>query len=125
MPLYGRAFTDTAGPGEKFNGIGPGSWEEGVWDYKALPQEGSVVQTRTDIGASFTWNEETQTLISYDNVEVAAMKANYIKENGLGGGMWWELSGDREGSDSLVEVVSHAPFSRRYRIDRSECSFFV
>ena len=105
MPLYGRAFTSTNGPGHHYSGCGEGSWEQGVWDYKALPHLGAQEQHDSDIGASWSYCSNTKTMISYDTVQAAKQKAKFVRDYGLGGGMWWESSGDKlRGQGSLIET---------------------
>ncbi|ORY09764.1 glycoside hydrolase superfamily [Clohesyomyces aquaticus] len=106
MPLYGRAFIQTAGPGQPFTGgVGEGSFEAGVWDFKDLPKPGHDEHINEEVGASYSFDKATGTMVSYDTVEMACKKAQYIKQHGLGGAMWWELSGDKTGEESIVSNV--------------------
>lgn len=105
MPLYGRAFQGTEGLGQPYSGVGEGTWENGVHDYKKLPLEGAEERIDYESGATYCYNPNTKTLVSYDTPGMARMKAEYIVERGLGGGMWWESSADKEGPDSLIGTV--------------------
>ncbi|KAJ5093018.1 hypothetical protein N7456_008879 [Penicillium angulare] len=108
MPLYGRAFTNTNGPGSQFSGVGQGSWENGVWDYKALPRPGSSEQTDQSIGASWCYDSGSRTMVSYDDQAVSRQKADYVRQRRLGGGMWWEASGDKGDGGSLISTFVNA-----------------
>ncbi|KAK6506728.1 hypothetical protein TWF481_005187 [Arthrobotrys musiformis] len=47
-------------------------------------------------------------MVSFDTTNVVKWKAQFIKDKGLGGAMWWETSGDKLGSESLVQTVVDA-----------------
>lgn len=105
MPLYGRAFENTAGLGQPFQGVGEGSWEQGVFDYKALPLAGSREIYDEGAGASYCYSDAQKKLVTYDTPEMARLKTDFIKQRGLGGAMWWESSADKPGAESLIGTV--------------------
>lgn len=105
MPLYGRAFENTHGLGQPYSGVGEGTWENGVFDYKKLPLQGAEEMVDYEAGASYCYHQGLRKLVSYDTVPMARQKAEYIKERRLGGGMWWESSADKEGAESLIGNV--------------------
>ncbi|KAI1757717.1 glycoside hydrolase superfamily [Xylaria castorea] len=105
MPLYGRAFQATDGPGAPYSGVGEGTWENGVHDYKKLPLDGAEERVDEEVGATYCYHPGTRTMVSYDTVPMARRKAEYIVEKELGGAMWWESSADKEGEGSLIANV--------------------
>lgn len=106
IPLYGRAFANTDGPGCPFQGGGTaGSWENGIWDYKDLPQFGAHQELESvfeqgGAGASWSYDPSKRLMISYDTVPMVEEKTRYILDSGFGGAVWWEASGDRREQNS-------------------------
>lgn len=105
MPLYGRAFQATDGPGCAYAGVGEGTWENGVHDYKKLPLPGAEERVDDEAGASYCYHPGTKTMVSYDTVPMARRKTEFLRDRGLGGAMWWESSADKEGGESLIGNV--------------------
>ena len=111
IPMYGRAFENTAGIGAPFSGvstpvtcsypsgadrarlqIGPGTIEAGIYSYKFLPLAGATVYDNlTDI-ASYSYDAAKRELVSYDTPRVATLKAQYAQNKNLAGAMFWEVS---------------------------------
>ncbi|KAL1745233.1 glycoside hydrolase family 18 and carbohydrate-binding module family 5 protein [Schizophyllum fasciatum] len=105
IPLYGRAFEDTNGLGKPYNGVGPGTSEPGIYSYKALPLAGANVYQNTSSVASFSYDPRKREFVSYDTPGITKLKAQYVASNGLAGTMFWELSSDKVGADSLVSAA--------------------
>ncbi|KAH8775434.1 family 18 glycosyl hydrolase [Diaporthe sp. PMI_573] len=108
MPIYGRSFEATGGIGQTYTGVGSGSWENGVWDYKVLPKAGATVITDQAAGATYSYDSASKELITYDTPAMVSTKVNYLKSKGLGGSMFWEASGDRNDSGSLLTTSYNA-----------------
>ncbi|KAK4056801.1 Chitinase 4 [Microbotryomycetes sp. JL221] len=121
LPLYGRSFLNTnSGPGQPYNGIGQGSWEAGTYDYKALPLSGSQTGYDPQLVASWCYEPMKREWITYDSMDSALAKAEFVNLNGLAGCMYWEASGDQtKGSgQSIIEGV--AKILRNKKLDSRE-----
>ncbi|KAI1073334.1 hypothetical protein LB507_011651, partial [Fusarium sp. FIESC RH6] len=109
MPVYGRSFLGSSDMGESYSGVGLankalGSWEDGVWDYKALSKQGLTAMYDEKAQAYYGKDPSGLSIYSYDTPEAVQKKVSYLKQHGLGGAMFWEASGDGKGLESLVEV---------------------
>jgi chitinase len=105
MPIYGRAFENTDGLGKPFSGTGQGTWENGVHDFKKLPLDEAREDCDEEAGATYSYDPVKRVLVTYDTVEMARKKAGWIRQEGLGGAMWWESSADDVEESSLINSV--------------------
>ncbi|KAG8221561.1 glycoside hydrolase superfamily [Butyriboletus roseoflavus] len=105
IPLYGRAFENTNGIGQSYSGIGPGTLQAGVYSYKDLPIPGARVFEDLEDVTSYSYDPIKRELVSYDIPDIVRIKAEYIMSKSLAGCMFWELSTDKTGSDSLVQTA--------------------
>lgn len=113
VPFYGRGFASVAatndGLHQPFEGSPPGTWEPGAFDYGDLVENyiGAPGYTRywSDAAQSpWLFNAETGVWISYDDPEALTVKANYVRDNGFGGLMFWELSADDDDATLLTTL---------------------
>ncbi|KAB8067782.1 endochitinase 1 [Aspergillus leporis] len=115
MPLYAHRFNNTLGLGRAFK-------DEGSFDnvpYKELPARGDNVHDLQEPVASYLYDPGSDSLFSYDTPSITDMKARYIMQEGLGGAMFWEASGDRTDADSLVRTAVNG-FGGTSRLDQKE-----
>jgi len=90
--FYGRGWSGVtqSTPGGSASGPAPGTYEQGIEDYKVLvsrcPANGTAAGTAYAYCGGQWW--------SYDTPSTIAGKNSYKKSQGLGGAFFWELSGD-------------------------------
>ncbi|KAH0608844.1 uncharacterized protein H6S33_001072 [Morchella sextelata] len=101
IPAYGRSFLGCHNIGQKFSGS---AGEEGTFEYKDLPRPGATEYVDSTLGAAFCVGGDGG-FVTYDNPETAKMKAQYAKENGLGGVFFWTGTADVKGPRSLIEAT--------------------
>lgn len=78
IPLYGRAFEDTKGLGDSYDGVGPGTIQAGIYSYNALPLSGAAVTENQTSVASYSYDSSKEEFVSYDTPTIANMKAHYV-----------------------------------------------
>lgn len=104
--FYARVFKDVP---DVNNGLyQPGKFADYV-NYKNFnsyfgTDSGYVVFWDPIAGASYAYNREKQRFASFDNKESIRLKSDYVKSKGLGGIMFWSLSGDTY-QDGLLDVI--------------------
>lgn len=80
IPLFGRSFLNTSGPGHKFKGA---AGEDGSIEYNDLPRKGTKEQLDKRVVAAQCVGGDAG-FVSYDNPDTVKTKASFCKQKGLG-----------------------------------------
>ncbi|MCC5581126.1 fibronectin type III domain-containing protein [Microtetraspora sp. AC03309] len=100
--FYGRGWTGVtqATPGGTATGPAPGTYEQGIEDYKVLktscPSTGTIAGTAYAKCGGNWW--------SYDTPSTISGKMSYAKNQSLGGSFFWELSGDTANGELITAM---------------------
>lgn len=110
MPFYGQGWTGVSGGGDGMGqpaaGPAPATWAAGYEDYKALKNlAGSgAYKVYRDRRGGHAWLFDGSTLWTYDDPQVLRAKTEYVRENGLGGAMFWSLDADTADGELITAV---------------------
>jgi chitinase len=110
VPFYSRGWTGVApandGLYQAATGPAPGTWEPGVDDYEVVKQRLATGFTRHDdsnAGAASLFDGTT--FWTFDDPPIMRAKAEYARQHGLGGIMFWELSGDTPDGELIGAIA--------------------
>ncbi|MCD8503858.1 MAG: glycoside hydrolase family 18 protein [Burkholderiaceae bacterium] len=117
-PAYTRAWAgvqDSDGDGgwqEVTNQLAPGSFERGVYDYKDVvqkvldPNSDWKIYWDDDAQAAYVFSESEGIYSTFETPTSIALKSQWAQSEGLGGIMFWDLSGDvSQGPESLTNAA--------------------
>lgn len=111
VPFYGRGWKGVSdannGLFQAHSGVPQGTWERGVFDWEDIKDNYLPSHDRywhDEAQVPWLYDPATQTMISYDDPESLGLKTEYVRDQGLGGVMFWELSAD-DPQDTLLEAI--------------------
>ncbi|MDC0709558.1 glycosyl hydrolase family 18 protein [Stigmatella sp. ncwal1] len=120
IPLYGRGWQSTqAGPlgdglYQSTSGPARGNWDvagnSGMFDYyhiKNVLEPLGVKRRHPEAQVPYLYNSATGLWVSYDDPVSVGVKGQYIRDQQLGGAMFWDLSSD-DAQGSLVAAMKTA-----------------
>ncbi|WP_103995334.1 glycosyl hydrolase family 18 protein [Paenibacillus sp. UNC499MF] len=93
IPFYGRSW---GGCEAENNGLYQACKGGDVVDWTEKP-EGFQRYWNDRAKVPYLYNKQTGQFVSYEDEESIGYRAEFIKEKGLGGAMFWELNGDPDG----------------------------
>jgi chitinase len=117
VPFYGRGWGSVANVNNGLFQSGvptKGTWDDGssgltgVFDFKDIKANyeragsGYTKFFHPESKEAYVYNPSSRVWIAYDDPQSLSAKSDYILSKGLGGAMFWELSGD---DGSLVEAL--------------------
>ncbi|MDO3381061.1 glycoside hydrolase family 18 protein [Gilvimarinus algae] len=117
VAFYGRAWTEVepgnAGLGQTAKAGQPAFGSSRYHNLReAVIGQGDYTRHWDDLAkAPWLWSEKERTFVSYDDPESVAAKVKYIREQKLGGVMFWQYTSDY--NHELLDTINKA-FGRRH-----------
>ncbi|MFD3548299.1 glycoside hydrolase family 18 protein [Streptomyces sp. NPDC058655] len=110
MPFYGQGWTGVSGGadglGQPATGPAPATWAAGYEDYKVLKKlaDSGTYTVHRDRRGGHAWLFDGTTLWTYDDPQVLRAKTRYVRDEGLGGAMFWSLDADTADGELMTAV---------------------
>ncbi|HJV64038.1 MAG TPA: glycoside hydrolase family 18 protein [Albitalea sp.] len=114
VPFYGYAWAQCPdarhGEYQPCGGLGRGSWEPGAYDASEIQTQmvdrnGYVRHWNEAAKVPFLYRAENGEFVTYEDQESLRAKLRFLRRRGLGGAMFWEITGDRR--QLLLDTLAH------------------